>query len=145
MTTLQALAFDLSKCGLANTPRQRRGRLPSTALCDKATTRVNNFTIARRGLAHDTVHKQIHKRPVVPLERANVKSSLRIEYEQLVHEPDDCTGNAIAKLNDCVHETNTLTGEAQQAMVFRIIQHGRKFRTRQPVQGVVRAHDKYSG
>lgn len=51
--TLQALAIHFSKCSLANAPRQRRGWPPSTALRNKATTRVNNDSVVRRWFIGD--------------------------------------------------------------------------------------------
>ncbi len=139
--TLQALAFDFSKCGLANAPRQRRRRLPLTTLRDKATTCINYWSVAlpRRveDFAEDFTDNTVHKRGVLTLERATVQSPLAIESEHLVDEPGNATGNSIVKLNDGLRHTYSLACETQQAVAFGIIKHPRELRERQPVESVV--------
>jgi hypothetical protein len=91
-------------------------------LCDKATTRVNDCSVVRRAFAHD----KVHKRSVLVLERAAVQLSVGIESEHLVHEANDLAGNSVAKLNDCLHHTHSLSGEARHAVAFRIVEHARE-------------------
>jgi len=91
-------------------------------LRDKAATRVNDRNVLPPG----SPDEKIHKRGVLALECAAVDSSAAIECKHFVHKPNDATGHSIAKVNDCFHHTYSLTGEAWQAVVFRMIEHTRE-------------------
>ena len=89
------------------------------------------------------LHKKVHKRGILALEAVAVQLSLGIESKHLVHEPNDRAGDSVAKFNDCVHHTHSLSGEARYAVAFGIIEHSRELRVRQPVQGVVWTNKEY--
>jgi len=109
-------------------------------LYDKAAARVNDCSVVRGRSAHGKVHKS----SLLALERASVQSSLGNESEQFVHDANDLAGYSIANLNDCFHDTHSLSGEAWQAVAFRIIEQARELRARQPVQGVVWTNNECS-
>lgn len=130
---------------MANALRQRWRRPPLTALRNKATARVNYSSVIRGRLADDTANDKLQKCRVLAIESVAIQFSFVIKFEHHIHEPGDLAWNSIAKLNDYIDHTHSLTGEARQALDFRIIEHACELRSRQPVQVVVWANNEYSG
>jgi hypothetical protein len=98
------------------------------ALRDKATASVNDSSASRCRFTDDTAHDKFHKRNILALEGVTLQFSLAIKLEHLIHKASDLVRNSIAKLNDCIDHTHSMTGEAWQAVTCRIIEHAGELR-----------------
>ena len=86
-------------------------------------TRLNDCCFVCRRFSYNAVYKKVHKRNVLALERTPVQSTLGIESEHFVHEPNDRTRCSVTNFYDCVHHTYSLPRKARQSVMFLVIEH----------------------
>jgi hypothetical protein len=134
---LQAFAPQLTEGGAEDLLLERWRWLPETTLCDETATRLDDRCLVRRRSDHDTTRNKVCQRDVLTQECAPLQAPAGIESDDLVDETSDCAGRSVTNLHDRPDHAHALPFETRQGMVFRIIEHSRELRAREPEQGVV--------